>query len=75
MGIIAAQVLPFCGEVSYRDVWCFGREEGESMLMLCGTDANVLGLWASIERWRAEKLEGGWPWEMGWSSSGVCWDK
>lgn len=48
-GAIGKMALWGLSRRRFCDFWCFGREEGESMLKLCGTDANVLGLWASIE--------------------------
>ena len=55
-GIIATQILPFCGKIPDLKIWRFRREEKrgrigmeDDMLMLFKTDADVLGLWANIE--------------------------
>lgn len=62
-GIIATQILPFCGKVSHVENWCLGGKEGgrieigDCMLMLLETDADVIGLWANIESAVYKNLE------------------
>lgn len=76
-GIIATQILPFCGKVFDFNVWCFVVWEGgwrlrigieDDMLILFGIDADVLGLWANIESavyedLKSEKAGGHGDWD------------
>ena len=77
-GIIATQILPFCGKVFHLYIWCFvgvrGKKgkrvgiEDDMLILFLETDADVLGLWANIEsavykELKSEKVGGHGSWD------------